>query len=243
MPSVLIALVVLACASVGASARADSLHQGTFWTGYMSSWWIDRSWALWFDTHYNVESFVVLRGGVTRAFEAGPSVTAGYAYLRINPDLDRQEHRPWAQAVIPLRLNDDWRFSQRIRTDFRFQQSLDQGEIVDGFDFTFRARFQSTFTRRLPKLRSGQPFVQISDEVLLNLGSTTLPVGLDQNRVSLLFGIELELLTIRSGYMNRYSPGSGGTSGVYEHGFILWFTQSVDLGRGETEQVPEAGGS
>lgn len=209
----------------------------------MSSWWLAPEWALWFDTHYNVDSFVVLRGGITRAFESGPSLTAGYAYLQINPDLDRQEHRPWAQLVLPLRLNDDWRLSERIRTDFRFQQRLEDGRITDGWDFTFRARLQTTLTRRLPPLRWGQPFVQLASEVLLDLGSTTEPVGLDQNRVSLLFGIEVERLTLRIGYMNRYIPSTSSGPDVFEHGLILWLTHSVDLGRGEREQPPEAGGS
>jgi hypothetical protein len=235
-------LGVLAAAAFASPSSAEARHEPTFWTGYMSSWWVDESWALWFDTHYNTDSFFVARGGVTRAFRSGPSVTGGYAFLLINPDLERQEHRAWAQVVTPYRFNDRWRFSLRTRLDFRFQQSLSQGLIVDGWDFTFRPRFQFAFTRSLPGIRWGEPFVQLADEVLVNLGSTDVPVGLDQNRVSLMFGLDFGDVTVRVGYMNRYIPSRSGRD-TFEHGLTLWFTHSVDLGRGQQEQVPEAGGS
>lgn len=233
---------ILSLTIVG-TAHASSENKGSFWTGYMSSWWIDEEWAIWFDTHYNTDAFFVVRGGLTRAFESGGGVTGGYAFLLVNPDLERQEHRAWGQAVLPFEINDKWRFSQRTRLDFRFQQSLEQGRIVDGWDFTFRPRFQFAFTRSLPTVRWGKPFVQVADEVLANLGSTSLPVGLDQNRVSLMLGIDLGSVTVRMGYMNRYIPSKTGGADVFEHGLTLWFTQSVSLGRGETDLVPEGGGS
>jgi hypothetical protein len=226
----------------GQVVRAETVNEGSFWVGYMSSLWLDPRWALWFDTHYNLDSFWVIRGGLTRAFESGASVTGGYAYLLTNPHLQRQEHRPWAQAVIPLRLSDNWRFSQRVRTDFRVQQSLESGRIASGWDFTFRARFQSTLTYRLPPLRFGQPILQIGDEVLLDLGSTSESVGLDQNRASLMLGIEFDNLTVRVGYMNRFIPGGSGLVDTLEHAAVLWFTHSIDLGMGAGKQVPESGG-
>lgn len=225
-------------------ARADSVHEGAFWGGYMSSWWLDPQWALWFDTHLNTQAFYVLRGGVTRAFEAGPSVTGGYAFLLLNPDFERQEHRPWAQVAWPLRLNDDWSFSQRLRTDFRVQQSVDAGEITSGWDFTFRARYQSTFTYRFPKVRIGTPIAQVGNEVLVDLGSTEEDVGLDQNRASAMLGIELASLTVRVGYMDRYLPGRAGSAGTHEHNAVVWFTHHIDLDldQGAPREAPESGG-
>jgi hypothetical protein len=120
---------VLACCAVlwlapGITRADDVEHEGTFWTGYLSSWWLNPSWALWFDTHYNVDSFFLARGGLTHAFDAGPSVTAGYAFLLLNPSFERHERRPWAQGFAPLRMNDRWSLSGRFRMDFRFLDSL-----------------------------------------------------------------------------------------------------------------------
>lgn len=242
-----------ACAAVLLAphvARADLENQGTFWPGYMSSWWLDPKWGLWFDTHYNVDSFFLVRGGVSHAFDRGPVVTGGYAFLLLNPSFRRHEHRPWAQVFMPFRLNDRWSVSGRFRMDFRFQDSLEDGEVTSGHDFSFRTRWQTTLTRRFAPMRLGQPFVQLSHELLLNAAASPgLPV-LDQNRVSLLFGLETKHLTVRAGYMNRYLPHARGGNGLAEHAALLWFSQSVDLSEGrrratqvDYEDYPEYGGS
>jgi hypothetical protein len=226
-------LAILACSAVlslaPSVARADTEHEGTFWTGYMSSWWLDPSWALWFDTHYNLDTFFLLRGGITHAFEAGPTVTTGYAWLLLNPEFEREEHRPWAQVFVPIPLNDDWSLSGRFRMDFRFLDSVENGEVTNGTDFAFRTRFQTTLTRRFAPIRWGKPFAQLSHELLLNAASDPHRDVLDQNRVSLLFGLETKWVTIRTGYMNRYLPSARGGNGLDEHSFIVWFTQRINL--------------
>jgi hypothetical protein len=215
----------------------------------MSSWWIDPSWALWFDTHYNVDTFFLLRGGLTHAFDAGPTVTGGYAFLLLNPDLERHEHRPWAQVFLPYRLNDDWSLSGRFRMDFRFLESLENGKVASGYDFVFRTRWQTTLTRWLSPVRLGQPLVQLSHEILLDAAASPERPVVDQNRLSLLFGLEMKHVTVRLGYMNRWLPNARSGNGLVEHAAILWFTHSVDLGkrRRPPEQVdyddyPEYGG-
>jgi hypothetical protein len=81
MPRSLRLLACLACCAALALApgrsRADFEQEGTFWTGYMSSWWVDPSWGLWFETHYNVDTFFMVRGGLTHMFDAGPGVLLG----------------------------------------------------------------------------------------------------------------------------------------------------------------------
>ncbi len=67
-------------------------------------------------------------------------------------------------------------------------------------------------------------------------------LGLDQNRASLMLGIELDSLTVRVGYMNRFIPGGSGLVDTLEHAAVLWFMHSFDLGKGVGEQVPESGG-
>jgi hypothetical protein len=231
------ATLLLQCSSL----RADAIAQRSYWLGYMSSWWLNPNRAIWFDTHYDKESFGVLRGGLTTVLKSGWPVTGGYAYVVTNPDLERKEHRPWGQIVFPLRLNSNWRFSQRIRGDLRIQQSVDDGQIVSGWDSTFRARFQSTFTYQLRPRRYGKPIIQFGDELLFNVASSSLPRGLDQNRASLMVGIERDQFTVRVGYMNRFIPSKTGSLDVVEHALLLWFTQSIDIGGGRQRESPEFG--
>ena len=207
-------------------ARAES--QETVWIGYMSNWWLNPTQAIWFDTHLNHDTFFVLRGGYTHRFESGPSITGGYAYLRLNPDLERPEHRPWGQLFLPFHLNDDWNASFRIRSELRFVESLENGQPASGYDFAWRNRFQTSFTRRFAPVSFGTPLLQFSHELLLNFASNPDQDTLDQNRLSVLLGLERGGLTIRVGYMNRYLANIN--DGTTEHAALLWFTQNIRIG-------------
>ena len=215
----------------------------------MSSWWLAPSWALWFDTHYNVDAFFLVRGGLTYAFDKGPSVTGGYAFLLLNPDFERHEHRAWGQVFIPWHLNDRWSLSERLRMDFRFLESLDGGRVTSGYDFVFRTRLQTALTRRFAPTRFGEPSLQLAHELLLNAAASPGRDVVDQNRVTLSVGLTLKHLTVRVGYMNRYFPNARGGDGRFEHAAILWFTQSIDLSsrkglrkQDEYDDYPEYGG-
>lgn len=221
------------------AAQSGTASEGSFWAGYMSSWWFGPSRAIWFDTHYNVDSFFMLRGGLTHALDVGATVTAGYAFVLLNPDLSRHEHRPWAQAFAPFRLSDAWSVSGRLRLDFRFRQNLDDGLVTSGYDFTLRTRLQATVTRRFKPTRYGEPLIQLADELLLNAFADPADGTVDQNRLSLLAGLEMERLTIRIGYMNRYLPNSLAGAGLVEHNLIVWFTHTVNIGRWTRRQQPD----
>lgn len=207
-------------------AHADTTE--TFWIGYMSNWWLNPSQAIWFDTHLNEDTFFVLRSGYTHRFESGNSVTGGYAYVRLNPDLERPEHRPWGQVFLPFRLNDDWTASFRIRSELRFIESLENGQPAGGYDFAWRNRFQTSFTRRFKPVRPGTPLLQFSHELLLNFASDPTLKTLDQNRISVMLGLQMKNLTIRVGYMNRYLANVN--DGTTEHATLLWFTHNVPIG-------------
>ncbi|MGF1512021.1 MAG: DUF2490 domain-containing protein [Myxococcota bacterium] len=189
----------------------------------MSAWYLNPVWSVWFDTHYNTGAFFVTRGGLTYNFQAGPRITAGFAHLLLdngNDELLRNELRPWAQAFIPVRFDDAWSFSQRIRTDFRFREEL--GADASGFDFTFRLRLQSVLSYRFAQTAVGRPLVQVADEVLVNLFGEAGPNFLDQNRISLLVGLETPPWTFRVGYLHRFIPGASGLVRTHEHNAVVW---------------------
>ena len=243
---------ILACAAAlllapGLGRAVD--HDGTFWTGYMSTWWVDPSWGIWFDTHYNVDTFFVLRGGISHRFEAGPVVTGGYAFLLLNPNFERHEHRPWGQVFYPYWRNEKWSLTGRLRVDLRFLDSLEHGEITSDTDFIFRPRLQTNLTRRFAPTRFGVPMVSAHHEILFNAATSNLDRDvLDQNRVSLLFGLDMSYITVRVGYMNRWLPNANAGDGRFEHAAIVWFSQAIDLWKKgkarkpEGEEYPEYGG-
>lgn len=245
---------VVACAAVLliASGKARAVeNDGTFWTGYMSTWWVDPSWGIWFDTHYNVDAFFVVRGGLSYRFKAGPVLTGGYAFLLLNPDFLRHEHRPWTQVFYPYWSNKDWSVTGRLRLDFRFLEKVQNGQVTSGTDFIFRPRLQTNVTRHFAPNRLGVWLASLNHEILFNAATNLDLKPLDQNRVSFLIGLEMKYLTVRVGYMNRWLPNADAGAGRLEHAALLWFSQSIALYKRrkkvedealEPVEYPEAGG-
>lgn len=227
------------------TASRRTAHAGTFWLGYMSTWFVAERWSVWFDTHYNERAFYVLRGGLSHHFDAGPTVTAGYAHLWTDPGngtLSRNEHRPWAQVVFPVRYTDRWAFSERVRWDVRVRESIAEGRVSDGFDVTNRLRLQTVLTHWFPERSFGRFLLQVANESLVNFGPDVGPNRLDQNRVSVLFGIRSGGMTFRVGYMDRFLPGTSGRAPTHEHAALFWVTHVVRLGNtDETPPPPESG--
>lgn len=216
----------------GPARAQETRHEGTVWLAYMNQTAVTPKWGIWFDTHYNPRAFFVVRGGLSYNLDWGPGFTAGYAFLLTDPgdgSLTRHEHRPWAQMVFPIRFSDEWGFSQRVRSDFRFQESVEDSVAIGGWDFTVRLRWQTALTYWLPEMSFGRFLVQIADEVLVNFGPSAGPNLLDQNRASLLFGVKVGRVTIRAGYMNRFIPGASGTMPVHEHAAILWLNHIIPV--------------
>ena len=239
---------VLASPASETRAQQETVHKGAGWLAYLSNWGIRGPWSIWFDTHYNTRSFFVLRGGATYRFEGGPSITAGYAHLWLDPGdgtLNRNEHRPWAQVFLPFQLSDTWSVSQRVRWDCRIQERVQNGNLVGGWATTQRLRFQLAGTYWLPPIAKGRLFVQIADEVLINLGRNAGPNYLDQNRASVMLGWRLESTQFRVGYMNRFVPGSTGQNPTDEHAALVWVNQDIWLPRDRrppTKSPPAAEG-
>jgi len=221
-------------------------HHAAAWFGLMTDWQLSGPWSIWFDTHYNTRSFLVLRGGLTHHFEIGPSVTLGYAHLWTRPGyFDRDEHRPWGQVFMPFAFSERWSLSQRLRLELRIRQRVLDDEVVAGWVNVLRWRSQTAVSHWLVRQPDGGGwFVQTALEMLANGGSNAGPNFLDQNRVSVMGGFRTGPFTVRLGYLDRFVPGSSGATPVHEHNAVLWvnykFKQS-DPAPPKRPEAPEIG--
>ncbi|HSC85868.1 MAG TPA: DUF2490 domain-containing protein [Polyangiaceae bacterium] len=214
-------------------------HTGAIWIGLMTDWQINRRWSIWFDTHYDNRAFFVLRPGLSYTFAAGPVLTGGYAYALTDPgdgSLTRQEHRPWAQLVLPAKFGDDWGFSERLRAELRFRQKTESGQIVDGWIAVPRFRAQTALTYSLVKASYGEWFLQPAIELLVNAGDQVGTNFLDQTRASLMVGFRRKPFTIRVGYMDRFLPSA--SPPMHEHDFLLWLNYAFEAAPAEAKADP-----
>lgn len=207
-----------------------------FWIGYMTSGKLSEKYSLWNDFHFVPDGFFVARTGLTRFFHKNLNLTAGYAYLNVPTfsetiKLNRNEHRPWMQMVANHKISDKLRMINRIRYDMRFRQDFANGELLDSF--TFNHRLRMLISMRFPlvgkKIIGGTPFINISNEILVNFGKNVTNNYLDQNRLWLTLGLQLDGVSFQAGYMNRFVQLPQNDRFVRNHTLVVWITHHFDF--------------
>lgn len=235
----LLTTVLLASFGKAMAQQKDVQHDEQLWLGYMSTTRIAPEYSIWNDAHFIPGGFGIIRTGLTRHFANQLNITAGYAHawLPVAGELRRNEHRPWAQIVLPTPLGNNFSLQHRLRWDLRYRQRIAGSEIVDGYTFNHRGRVQAVLRKNFPQLEfnGAMPSLALADELLINLGKEVTHNTFDQNRVSLMAALRYKGLMLQAGYMNRYvqSPTAGRYTSY--HTLVFWLFHSIDL-RKQTPQ-------
>lgn len=209
----------------------QNIFQG--WVGYVTSYRFHTQYSLWNDIHYNPTSFLVLRTGITRHFSENMNLTLGYAFTWTAPpftdELIRKEHRPWGQFVINTPIqNSRLQLNHRIRYDMRFREKIENNILVDDWILVHRVRFMTGL--RIPLTspdRKNMIFFNIFDEAMLNFGETILRNNLDQNRIGIMIGKNINPFTFQIGYMHRFVPANIPNTFTNVHSLVLWINHNL----------------
>jgi hypothetical protein len=228
-------------------AQPNALSQRQVWLGYMTSTHLNKKYSLWNDTHFVPKGFFILRTGITARINP-VNITIGYAYGRLpvsanSNNLNRIEHRPWAQVQAFFPVSNQFTFIPRVRHDARFRQDVVNGELVNSYSFLNRIRLMATLRKFITKQETtiGKPFIGISDELLLNFGKNVTFNRFDQNRLSLIVGTQYRTIQVQFGYMNRYVKATPNQF-IQNHTLLLWVTHTFNLKRTVTENNVEQDG-
>jgi hypothetical protein len=212
------------------TAGAQQSASGEFWCGYISSYQFHDKWSLWNDFHYVPTAFWANRHGLTYHAGKHSRLTAGYAFVTtatsFTGQLQRNEHRPWAQYQVAKRWNEQRAWRVRIRYDRRIRQAIENAAFADGWTAYNRWRLMLSASQKLKTYPSGNSLhVHLMNEVLLNSGSRFSGETLDQNRSYLLLALNLTGLRIMGGTHLRAIPTSNGDWN-YRYGLTLWVIHS-----------------
>lgn len=228
-------------------AQNDVIDNEQVWVGYMTSSRISEKYYIWNDYHYVPDGFFVARTGLTRRFFENLDLTAGYAYLNLpvtseGNELNRNEHRPWAQMVVNHKVSNKLYMTNRIRYDMRYRQDFGNGELFDTYSFNHRIRI--LIGMRIPlygeKIMRGTPFLSVTNEILMNYGrNVTSPNYLDQNRFWVNLGWQFTDLSVQIGYMNRFVQPPTGDIMIRNHTLVVWVTQSFDFRKKRDTKLDE----
>lgn len=199
----------------------------------MTSTKINSQYSWWNDVHYVPNGFFIARTGITRHLDHY-QITAGYGFGKLplsssDTRLCRTEHRPWAQIQRSFPFKHQWSLITRLRYDARFRQTLVNGEPTNSYDFTNRIRLMATARKFITPTSTvvGKPFVGVSEELLLNFGSSVTFNTFDQNRISLMLGTQFQHVQLQIGYMRRFVK-TGPEQFVRNHTLVIWFTHQIN---------------
>lgn len=232
----LVLLILLLPAAPATAQEAKAIEERKqLWYGVMTSGRLSDRWSLWNDFHFVPANFGVIRTGISYHILPAMTLTAGYAQLWLSAPaaegLPRTERRPWAQLVVNHKVSPRLVMANRIRYDMRFRQNLEEGLPVDGFGFNHRMRYLVSMRWPLKgmEIKGGTPFINLTNEVLVNFGEQIVYNQFDQNRLWLTFGWQLRSLTLQSGYMNRFVQLPQGNAYQRNHTLLFWLTWNFDL--------------
>lgn len=207
-------IAILQLLIVSASAQEKEIeYREQTWLGYFNQTRFTNKSGVWVDLHWRLTDQFVGRTGVTIARLAYiyylsdmTRLTAGYAYATqygagTNPNVP--ENRLWQQVQWYEKKN-GFNMMQWFRVEERFRRKVAAGELTDEYNFTWRFRYNISFTIPLKgkQVVAKTPFIFLNDEIHINAGENIGINYFDQNRLFLGLGYQFTAhLNAHLGYM------------------------------------------
>lgn len=205
-------LLQLLISPVSAQEKEIEYREQT-WLGYFNQTRFTNKSGVWVDLHWRLTDQFVGRTGVTIARVAYiyylsdmVGLIAGYAHATqygagSNPNVP--ENRLWQQIQWYERKS-GFNMMQWFRVEERFRRKVAAGELTDDYNFTWRFRYNISFTIPLKgkQVAPKTPFIFLNDEVHINAGKNIGINYFDQNRLFLGLGYQFTAhLNTHLGYM------------------------------------------
>ena len=240
----LVLLPILFINSVGFSQTAEKhIHsREQLWLGYFNQTRFSDKWGMWVDVHYRMtDDFIdrpfqfLVRPAVTYFVKENLRVNVGYTLAEHFPgkglNTTRLEHRAWQQVWWNQKYT-GLATLQWLRLEQRFNEKVVADEKLEGYNYTFRVRYNFSFfiPLRGKEITPKTPFAAIMNEVFLNFGDKVVYNTFDQNRLFVGFGYQFgPHLNGQLGYMNVYQQEGSGSNYFSTHAIRLFFFHSLDL--------------
>jgi len=215
------------------------------WFGVFNQTRLTNHSGIWLDLHLRLnDGFVnemgatIARVGYTYHFNDQARLTLGYAFQTHyghNGGLDVPEHRPW-QQIQWVEKKSWFNMMQWIRFEQRFRRKSDTEQLLDGYNFNYRIRYNMAFTVPLKgkQVVPKTPFLFASNEVFINFGEQIINNYFDQNRAFIGFGYQFTShLNAQLGYMNVFQQLPAGNKYVNTHTIRLFVFHHLDLRKKE----------
>jgi hypothetical protein len=220
------------------------------WVSYSNQTRFTDKWGLWFDAHYRTTgNFVerpfqmLIRPALTYFISDNLRINAGYTLAKHYPAVGlkttRTEHRAWQQIWWNQKYP-GVTMLQWLRLEQRFLEKVIEDVIYEGYDYTFRIRYNLSFVIPLKgkAVVAHTPFVTVANEVFLNFGGDVIYNTFDQNRLSAGLGYQFTPhVSAQLGYTNLYQQLNSGNNYLVSHVIRLSVAHNLDFrSKSETAQ-------
>jgi len=241
--SLLILLILVINFSLQGQAPEKHIHsREQLWVGYFNQTRFNNKWGMWMDVHYRMtDSFVgrpfqlLIRPAVAYYIKDNLRLHVGYTFAEHFPgkglNTARTEHRLWQQIWWNQKYT-GLTTLQWLRLEQRFNEKVVNDEKLDGYNYTFRLRYNFSFFIPLKgkEIVPKTPFAAITNEVFLNFGEQITYNTFDQNRFFAGIGYQFTThLNAQLGYMNIYQQEGSGNNYFSTHAVRLFVFHSLDL--------------
>lgn len=224
------------------SAAKEVHHREQLWLGYFNQTRLTNKFGFWVDVHYRqTDNFVgrpfqfIFRPALTYFIKDNLRFNVGYAFVNHFPakglDTSRPEHRGWQQIWWNQKYS-GLTTLQWLRFEQRFNRKIANDELLDGYNFNYRLRYNMSFFIPLKgkELAAKTPFLAIMNEVFLNFGGKIVYNTFDQNRFFAGVGYQFTShLNAQLGYMNVFQQEASGNKYMSTNAIRLFFFHSLDL--------------
>ena len=239
---ILLPLLFIGSVVFGQAPEKHIHEREQLWLSYFNQTRFSKHWGMWTDVHYRMtDNFVerpfqfLFRPAVTYFFKDNLRLNVGYALATHFPakgmNTTRLEHRVWQQIwwnqKYPGLTTLQW-----LRLEQRFNEKVVADQKLDGYNYTFRVRYNFSFFVPLKgkEMAPRTPFAAIINEIFLNFGDKVVYNTFDQNRFFAGFGYQFTShLNAQLGYMNVYQQEASGNSYFSTHAIRLFVFHSLDL--------------
>lgn len=195
-------MLFLACNVVSAQEKSTE-HISQAWLSYFNQTRLSNRWGVSLDLQVRMKEKMVsnlglgiVSGGIIYYVNDLCKLSAGYMFINHFPtqghtNSSRPEHRPWQQLQWHNRYS-KIRTMQWFRLEQRFRKKIANDELIDGYNFNFRARYLMQVQYPLSKKRFNPgSFAGVAiNEILINFGKEIKYNYFDQNRFFLGFSYQ-----------------------------------------------------
>lgn len=161
------------------------------WAGYYNTTVLKNGFSVVSDVQVRTKDWLsqwsqqLVRSGVSYGVNQRLAVTAGFAFFRTAQTLNgavafKKEWRPWQEVSVRL-VQKGTSFTQRLRTEQRFMQQVEDEKLTSDYRFMFRLRYKADVQWPLGKSNLS---AALGNEILVNPSEIGGEDFLDQNRAS-----------------------------------------------------------